>query len=228
VGMLPNITSDDVNVLREYVQTLEIFRRTTARPVCIATVGPVGSGKTSVCRAVCDQLPATLVSCDSIKLLIGQTRGMFRKDSHRDIALHALSHIINCGGNAALDNDNVEPEKRRQISNIMKMLHGVPIFVHITTNLDTIIGRIIDEKYTGGSIFGNTECSYEGDYQTRAATTRLQALLHRLPQHYAWSPHSSSWEPRAIDRSLVHTINTASEHADKSIERFATYIRSQY
>ncbi len=227
MGIIPHLTESEMHMFETYVASLDIQPRTTNKSVCVATVGLVGSGKTTFCKIVSRELPATHIGYDNVKVLLQESEGVFTTDSYRNISLHAIMHIIKNGGNVTVDNDNIESHKRKYLYDLMRANDGSAVFVHLKPSIDVLISRIIDDKYTAESILSNTPCSYGRDHQTRAATARIRALFERLPYHFTWNERSRRWEPKAIDRSLTLSLDTGSQRAESAMVTLVKHIRMQ-
>lgn len=227
-NIIPNLADSEKRVLETYIGSLDIKPRTTAGSICIATVGLVGSGKTTFCEIASRELPATHVSYAGVKVLLWKSDQPFNADSYRNISLHAVVHVIKNGGNVAVDNDNIEPEKRKYLYDIMKAVGGVPVFVHLNPSIDVIISRIIENTYNAKSIFSNAVCSYDGEYQIRAVTTRIRTFFERLPHHFTWNDRSCRYEPKAIDRILTLSVDTGSPRSETAISTLVKHIRLQH
>jgi predicted kinase len=215
---LVELSGSDLEVFQEYITTLTILPRTTRKSLCIGTVGFVCSGKTALCKSISEMLPATLISTECIRALLAKNGNPHHPQAYREIAERAIVYVLENNGNAAFDADNVEREKREQLKKRVDRVGGVPLFVHLTTPLPHILARVIPQTRDWFETISTCE-------QTRR---KIGTILERLPLHYTWSPRKCSWEPKAIDKSLVLNINTASKKCSESIERLVKHIRVQY
>lgn len=214
---LVELSGSDLEVYHTYVDSLPIALRTTRVSVCIATVGLSGSGKTMFCTAASDMLPATLISSEHIRTLLAEKGGPNHPQSYREIAERAIVHVFEKEGNATFDADNVEPEKRERLKKRLGRAGGALLFVHLTTPLPHILRTMIPQTHDWYETI--TTC-----VETRK---KIETILERLPLHYTWSPRTF-WEPKAINRSLVLNINTASPKCSESIKRLVKHVRVQY
>lgn len=229
MGILPALSEDERRMFDTFKAQLYMPERTNKVPVCIGMVGLVGSGKTTAALSIAVQLPAALVSADAIKILLHETTGTFENESYRKIILNAVMFVLEKGRNVVLDNDNVESDKRRLLTDIALRAGGRALFVHVTTALETIMGRIIDDKYGSESVFSYAPAAYDGgDHHSRAAAARLQTLFNRLPYHYTFNSRHGRWEPKAIDRSLTLTVDMASPRVETALATLSKHIRLQH
>lgn len=169
MGTLPNIVS-----------------RKTEKPIIVAMIGIVGSGKTSVAKALAERIGATVIEGDKIRVELRRQDENYERA--RAIAENVALEITERGGNVILDSDFIDPKKRASLREKARKA-GVPVaFVCVYAEYDVMVGRIITANYRNRAddFFGGAPSKWQGDERLQGAIVKLRELWRRTPLHYKW------------------------------------------
>ncbi len=181
------MTRGSASIIREiegrFIASLAATKRPTRKPIIVAMVGLVGSGRSLVARALAPFIGAAVISADEIRLELrkrGQGYGAVRAICER-AALAAVKR----GGNVILDSDFVDPKKRRSLERNAKKAEAKVAYLRAFCDPDVFIGRLATAKYPPQSFFGGAHSSWSG--VKRGAVVALREMWRRTPHHYQWS-----------------------------------------
>lgn len=145
------LTPGEQAAMKKTLESLNITLRKTTKPVIVALVGLVGSGKSSVARKLAQFIGAAVVEGDTIRVFLRKERETYNKA--RKIAEDAGVAIIrDLGSNVIFDSDHIDPAKRASLRAKAKEAGVELIFIRTYTdssdnpkipgyNLDEMIGR---------------------------------------------------------------------------------------
>lgn len=170
-----------------FIQELQVTPRKTKKPMIVAMVGLVGSGKSEVARELALPIGATIIEGDQIRVhlrLVGE-----RYEVTQEIAEEAALAIIWSGGNAIVDADHIDPKKRAGLRKVADESEAHLIFIRTFANPDVVIGRIITSPYRNipEDFFGGAKTIWQGSEQSRGAVIKVREMWRRTPHHYDWS-----------------------------------------
>lgn len=101
-----------------FMAKLDIKERKTKKPVIVAMVGLVGSGKSSVAGKLAEHIGATIIEGDAIRILLRKEGE--RYEGTRKIAENIGQEIVRRGGNVIFDSDHIDPAKRASLRAVAK------------------------------------------------------------------------------------------------------------
>ncbi len=156
-------------VSKEFISLLKAPKRKSKNPVVVAMVGLIGSGKSSVAKALAPLIGATLIGGDSIRITLRQRSQDY--NPVRNITKKATIAALKLGSNVVLDSDFVVQKKRKDLEKTFK---SNIFYLRTFAERDTMIGRLIKAKYTPRDLFKNS-------------TIAIREMWRRTPHHYNWS-----------------------------------------
>src|SRR3989344_3580640 len=120
-------------------------QKTFNKPIVVAMIGLVGSGKSSVARELAKRIDATIISGDNIRVKLRKNGERYKKS--RTSAENETIKIVKHGGNVILDSDFVDDKKRASIREKTHKDGARLVFIRIHCDLDVMVGRIITATY---------------------------------------------------------------------------------
>lgn len=155
------------------------------KPVIIAMVGLVGSGKSSVARAIGRLVDAAVISGDDIRVAL-RRQGKKYERARRIAEKIAERHLRN-GKSVVLDSDFIDAQKRKSLEKKARAF-GTPVFyVRAHAEPDIMIGCIISAQYRKSpyDFFGGASSAWKG--KESGAVVKLREMWRRTPHHMRWS-----------------------------------------
>lgn len=191
--------------------------RKTKRPLIVAMIGLVASGKSAVAQSLAERIGAVVVEGDLIRTLL-RSEGSRLEGAYK-IEQDLGFEIIRQGGVAILDSDYIDAPKRAVLLNRAKVQGIEVVFIHTVCDLDVMFGRIM---YADAGHFFNGAYSKWQDEKTQGATVKLRELTARLPLHYKYqwergplmrwvAPGRGSWKLKELPFPIFAEINTICE-----------------
>src|SRR3989344_3873559 len=92
---------------------LDVPKRKTKNSVIVATIGLVGSGKSSVAQELARHIGATIIRGDDIRVELRKNGSGYERAWV--IAENVAIGVAECGGNVILDSDFVDAKKRASV-----------------------------------------------------------------------------------------------------------------
>jgi energy-coupling factor transporter ATP-binding protein EcfA2 len=211
------LTYKERRAQEKFLENLQIKKRKTRKPVIVAMVGLVGSGKSSVARALAGSIGANVIEGDEIRVLLRKEGE--RYEGTRKIAENMALEIIKRGGNVIMDSDHVDAKKRASLRAKAKSAGVKLVFICTYSEdggqpgipgftLDTMIGR----NMTGPTdeFFGEAKTPWQGSKQEKAVVVKLREMIRRLPHHYRWENKGGGrWVIKNPPCPVLADINTA-------------------
>lgn len=170
-------------VEKNYLESLKISRRRSKNPVAVAMVGLVGSGNSSVARALAPKIGATVVEANHIRVLLRRRKQGY--ESVGKIAEGAAMMILKKGGNVIMDSDFVDPEKRKRFKEKVKVARAKIVYLRTFCDRDILIGRLLNAKYNQNDLYGGASAVWNG--KNKPAVVAIREMWRRTPWHYRWS-----------------------------------------
>lgn len=206
------LTQKEKRAQDAFLANLKIAKRKTAKPVIVAMIGLVGSGKSSVAKELAGLIGANVIGGDEIRVLLRKQGEKY--EGTRQIAENVALEIVKQGGNVIMDSDHIDPKKRASLR--MKAKSAKVKLVFICTysendgfTLDTMIGRNVAGM--PDEFFGGASTPWKGSLQERATVVKLREMIRRLPQHYRWENKGGGrWIIKKPPCKVLADINAAS------------------
>lgn len=170
-------------VEEQYLNSLKISRRKSKKPVVMAMVGLVGSGNSSVAKALGPSIGATIIEANHIRVLLRKRKQGY--ESVGNISKKALVMVLKKGGNAILDSDFVDSKKRKNFEQKIKKTGAKIVYLRTFCDRDILIGRLLNAKYTLNDLYGGASANWNG--KNKPAVVAIREMWRRTPWHYRWS-----------------------------------------
>ncbi len=195
-----------------YLAKLDVKARKTNKPVIVAFLGLVGSGKSSVSRELAKHIGATVIEGDDIRIELRKLGERFERT--RAIAENVALHVVRSGGNAILDSDFVDVKKRASIREKARKEGVRLVFIRTYCDLDVVVGRILTTGYGNKEedFFVGTPSEWKGSEQSKGAVVKVREMWRRTPNHYRWFKKAGGkWHLRTFPFTFFVEINTTNE-----------------
>lgn len=228
------LTAKEQKAQNALLANLKIAKRKTKKPVIVAMIGLIGSGKSSVAKELSSLIGANVITSDEIRVL-------FRKEGEKyngtqKIAENIAFEIIKQGGSVIMDSDHIDVKKRASLCKKAESARVKLVFIRTYSEdgdqsgmhgfiLDTMIGRNIaglpDEFFSGAST------SWKGSVQEKGAVVKLREMMRRLPHHYRWENKSGGrWVIKNPPCKVLTDINTADSNWKAEVKKAAQKLLS--
>ncbi|MCH8986762.1 AAA family ATPase [Patescibacteria group bacterium] len=206
-----------------FMAKLKIKKRETKKPVIVAIIGLVGSGKSSVTQELAKHIGATVIEGDDIRIELRKQSERYERA--RAIAENAAIEVINQDGDVILDSDFVDAKKRASIREKARKAGVRLIFVRTHCDLDVMVGRILTATYRNrvDDFFGGASSKWTGSEQSKGAAVKIREMWRRTPQHYRWiNQGGGKWILKKLPFAIFAEIDTTDPKRWRSeIEKYA-------
>lgn len=191
-----------------YLATLDIGARKTKKPVIVALLGLVGSGKSSISQELAPLIGATVVESDAIRIQLRKAGEQYKYA--RQIAENVALEVIKRGGNAILDTDHADIKKRASTRRKAQKAGADLHFVRTSADPHVMLGRMLTSEYSVDDLFGGAKTKWnEGTDQQRGAVVKFGEAWRRTPHHYRWvNGGGGRWELKKLSFDLLADIDT--------------------
>lgn len=218
--MTQNLTKPERHVRDAFLSHVKISKRKTKKPVIVAMIGLVGSGKSFVAQKLAPLLGAMIIEYDRIR--IGLRAAHLPYDHVSAIAEDTGRAVIGQGGNVVLDADFAGAEKQKSLRKFARDTGASVFFIRVACDFDIMLGRIIAASNKKPDLFfGNASSLWKGPTGQKAAVIKIREMLRRIPHHYRWSNRNGGmWELKKISPKPFVEINTGDlRNSDRAIKR---------
>lgn len=222
------LTQKEKKAQDNFLSGLQIRKRKTAKPTIVAIVGLVGSGKSSVAKALAPLIGATIVEGDAIR--VGLRKVGERYEGAGKIAENAGLKVIGRGGNVIFDSDFVDAKKRASLHAEAKKSKARVVFVRTYCDFDVMAGRVMSAAYQNkvGDFFGGASSKWQG--KNRGAVVKIREMWRRTPHHYRWSAKAAAggaWVLKKMPFPIFAAIDTTGQRTWKAeVQKVAKKILS--
>jgi len=203
------LTKKELLVQNIYKSELRLIRTRAKKPVLVAMVGIVGSGKSSVARELAKHIGAVVVEGDKIRQLLRRVGECF--DNVSMIAENLAAELLKSGHNVILDSDAaVNPKKRKRLLGMAKKSGVKVFFVRTVAEQDVMFGRMLSARYSPQSFFGGAKSFWSG--KNKGVTVAIREMWRRTPHHYRWnSNNGGQWILKKFPFKIFVEIDTINE-----------------
>ncbi len=161
---------------KELVRGVRVRRRRTKQPVILGFIGVTGSGISTIARELGRMLGWSVIEKNKIRVKLREQGPGFNPVSTDQIAYAMLTKIMRERGNAILDSDAVEKQKRRRLERFARRCGVRVAYLHVICDRDVILERMLRANYNPKSdIF-------------KSAAIAVREHCRRYPWHCRWSP----------------------------------------
>ena len=206
-----------------FMAKLDIKKRKTEKPVIVAVIGLVGSGKSSVAHELAKHIGATVIEGDDIRIELRKQSERYEKS--RAIAENAALEVVKQGGNVILDSDFVDEKKRASVREMARKAGMRLVFIRIHCDLDVMVGRALTTTYHNhvDDFFGGAKSKWQGNGQSKGAAVKVREMWRRTPHHYAWvNRDGGKWVLKKFPFAIFAEIDTTdSDSWKRGVERCA-------
>jgi len=192
-----------------FMAGLTIKKRKTEKPIIVALIGLVGSGKSSVAHELARRIGAVVIGGDDVRIELRKQREAY--DRTWVIAEDAAVEIVRQGGNAILDSDFADEKKRASIRERARKINARVVFVRTICDFDVMVGRILTADYRNRAddFFGGASSKWTGNEQSRGAAVKIREMSRRTPHHYRWANQDGGkWIPKKFRFQIFAEIDT--------------------
>ena len=197
---------------KSYLAKLDVQKRKTEKPVIVAIIGLVGSGKSSVAQELAKYIGANVIEGDDIRIEL-------RKQGERDERARAIAEdialeVVQKGGNVILDSDFVDAKKRASLRQKARKAHVRLVFLCTYADFDVMVGRALTANYRDSvdDFFGGASSQWKGSEQSKGAVVKIREMWRRTPQHYRWeNKGGGQWVIKNPPCAVIADIDTTDE-----------------
>ncbi|MBI2628090.1 MAG: AAA family ATPase [Candidatus Niyogibacteria bacterium] len=192
-----------------FMAKLDIKKRKTDKPVIVAIIGLVGSGKSAVAQELAKHIGATVIEGDDIRIELRKQSERYEKS--RAIAENAVLEVVKQGGNVILDSDFVDDKKRASVREKARKAGVHLVFVRTYCDLDVMVGRVLTATYHNrvDDFFGGAKSKWQGSEQSKGAAVKVREMWRRTPHHYRWvNQGGGQWKLKKFPFAIFAEIDT--------------------
>lgn len=198
------LTQKERRAQEKFLNGLKVISRKTKKPVIVAIIGPVGSGKSSVARELAGLIGADVIEGDEIRVLLRKEGE--RYEGTRKITENAALEIIKRGGNVIMDSDHIDAKKRASLREKARKASVRFVFICTYCDIDVMSERI---RKNDPGIFFN-EASSLSKAPDKGKDVKMREMIRRLPHHYRWeNKNGGRWVIKNPPCAVLADINTA-------------------
>ncbi len=212
-----------------FIAKLELKKRKTKKPLIVAMIGLVGSGKSSVARELARHIGGTVVEGDNIRVELRKLGE--RYEQTRAIAENVALEIVSQGGNVILDSDFIDAKKRASLREKARKAGVRVVFICTYADFDVMVGRALTTDYRSiaDDFFGGASSKWEGSEQSKGAVVKIREMWRRSPLHYRWEHKAGGqWVIKNPPCTVLADIDTTSSsqwkrEVEKCAKRLLAY-----
>ncbi len=221
------LTIKEQRAQKAFLESLEVTPRKTKKPVVVAMVGLVGSGKSTVAKELAKHLCATVIEGDVVRVFLRKEDEKY--EGMRKIAENAMEEVVRQGGNIILDSDHIDVKKRASLREKTKKLGAQIHFVRTHINWDIMVGYALAADYrdTPEDFFGGASSPYQGDAKTKGAIVKTREMWRRTPHHYKWeNTGGGKWALKKLPFPVLAMIDTTTDKWKEDVRKIAKKLLS--
>lgn len=202
------LTPAETALVTQFVSDLKIEKRKTKKPIIIAMVGLVGSGKSFVARAIAQESHATIVEGDAMRTALNKAKLSF--DHQRKMSEDAAIAVVEKGGNVVFDADCMPLSKRASLVARAQAAGAEVIFVRATCDYDVMSQRVREND--AGPFFDNASSASKA--ADKGKDVKMREMHRRTPHHYTWkNVVGGKWMLKNPSFKVFATIDTTKDGA---------------
>lgn len=202
-------------IQNELVRGLRVSRRRTKQPIIVAMIGLTGAGNSTIARELSRALGWSVIQKNRIRVKLREEGPGFKPATTDEIYYAMLGGVMRERGNAILDSDFVERQKRRRLERFARRFGARVVYLHLVCDRDVMIERILRAHYNPKTdIF-------------KSAPIAVREHCRRYPWHYRWSTaEGGRYTQHRPPVKVMSTINTTDpERWQKQLRLLAKRLR---
>jgi len=202
-------------IKKKFVGAVKVSGAKTNNSVVVAMVGVTGSGNSTISRALKSRLGWDIIEKNKIRVALREKGRGFNPQNTDQIHYAMLAKILKAGGNAILDSDFVQKQKRQKLEKFVKGFNGCVVYVHLTCERDVMIERILKSRHN----------SKTDIFKTTAIAVREHC--RRYPWHFRWSEaNGGQYLPKKLPIKFLAEIDTTNSRIwNKKIKQTAEKLK---
>jgi len=217
------LTPKELAAQKSFLAKLNVQKRKTDKPVIVAVIGLVGSGKSSVAQKLARHIGATVIEGDDIRIELRKQGERYERA--RALAENAVIEVVKQGGNVVLDSDFVDKKKRASVREKARKAGVRLVFIRTHCDLDVMVGRVLTATYHNriDDFFGGAKSKWQGSEQSKGAAVKVREMWRRTPHHYRWeNKGGGKWVLKKFPFAIFAEIDTTDSASWKrEVERCA-------
>lgn len=206
------LTSKEVAAQKSFLAKLNVQKRKTEKPVIVAMIGLVGSGKSSVAQELARHIGATVINGDDVRVDLRKQNERYERA--RAIAENVALEVVAQGGNVILDSDFIDQKKRASIREKARKAHVRLVFLCTYADFDVMVGRALTAPYQDSvdDFYGGASSQWKGSEQSKGAVVKVREMWRRTPHHYRWENKvGGRWVIKNPPCAVIGDIDTTDE-----------------
>jgi len=186
-----------------FLSELDVEERKTEKPVIVAMIGLVGSGKSSVARELAPHIGAMVIEADAIRVELRKLGESL--DRTRTIAESVALEVVRRGGNVIIDLDFADAVKRASLREKARKAGVRVVFIRTYCDFDVMSQRIREND--PGEFFNEAPSSSTS--RNKGRDVKFREMWRRTPQHYRWiNKIGGQWMLRKPPCAVLTNIDT--------------------
>ncbi len=214
------LTKKELKVQKLFLKRISIKKHKTKRPIVVAMVGLVGSGKSSIAKELANLIGANIIRGDEIRIFLRKEKEQYKNTSK--IGANIAIEILGRRGSVILDSDFIDSKKRTVIAKIARKFRARLVFIRTYADFDAMIGRVITAHYRGESddFFKGASSKWKG--ADKGAVVKIREMARRLPYHYRWEDKiGGRWVLKKLPLNIFGEIDTAGSGWKTEVKKIA-------
>ncbi len=198
-------------VTDKFISQLRITKRKTKRPIVIALIGLIGSGKLIVSGELTKQINATVIVADAIRVALRKQKQGYEQIG--SVSEKVALHVLKKEGNVILCSDFVDSQKRKKLEEKAKKFQAKVFYIRTIADRDVMIERLVKTKYNPSrDLFKDN-------------TIAVREMWRRTPHHYRWeNKQGGRFILRKLRIPLLAEIDTGNDWK-KQVKKVAQKIK---
>ncbi|HEY9582744.1 MAG TPA: AAA family ATPase [Candidatus Paceibacterota bacterium] len=177
------------------------------KPIVVAFIGLVGSGKQAIAWRLARLLKARLIDAKETMIEL-RLQGRDYREARKEQIIQ-MKQALARNKNVIICADYIDPIKRRELEKELKNQNARLCYVRVTCDRDVWIGRVVNVK-NQGEFYEGASSTWRGS--KRGTVVKLRELWRRTPWHYRWSNEGGgTWKLAQLTLKNMLTIDTTEE-----------------
>lgn len=204
---IEKLTKKEERAQKKFLAGVDIIPRKTKKPIVIALVGLVGSGKSFVANELAKLISAVVVEGDTIRVCLSREKE--RYEGARKIAENVVAEIIKKGGNIVIDSDHINSAKRASLREKVKQAGARLILIRTYADKYAMIENAITEKYSVNNLFSRAARKLRRQNDFGAPVVKIFEMTRRTPHHYRWlNKGGGKWVLKKLPFTVFAKVDT--------------------